>query len=241
VDFVCLAAGRGTRFGKLNAYLQKCMYPIAGKPFLEHTLANLAAACADQEGSGRVTLVVGHRGRQVADYFGGAYGCLKLDYVEQDEPRGTGDAVHRAYRKHGYREPAVVWLADAYFEPAAFAHAMAFPGPDALTLSRHVCDRDHHERVDVSEGRIARAWRGTGEYVDAGLWRLSPRLMGAMMQGRSDEVRVLLAVQNAIDQGVEVGALFTEPWIHLGGTEPSFEENLAAVTRFFLDRQKGPA
>ena len=28
--FICLAAGKGTRMGRLSSYLQKCMYPLDG-------------------------------------------------------------------------------------------------------------------------------------------------------------------------------------------------------------------
>lgn len=60
MDFVCLAAGQGTRLGRLGSYLQKCMYPVGLKPFLEHTLEQLVACRTGQLADDRLTLVVGH-------------------------------------------------------------------------------------------------------------------------------------------------------------------------------------
>jgi hypothetical protein len=46
MDLICLAAGAGTRMGRLGGYLQKCMYPVGLRPFLEHALAQVLASGA---------------------------------------------------------------------------------------------------------------------------------------------------------------------------------------------------
>jgi len=43
MHFVGLAAGRGKRLNPLTNIMQKCMYPIAGAPFLEYTLREVGA------------------------------------------------------------------------------------------------------------------------------------------------------------------------------------------------------
>lgn len=42
MHFVGLAAGRGKSLNPLTNIMQKCMYPIAGVPFLEYTLREVA-------------------------------------------------------------------------------------------------------------------------------------------------------------------------------------------------------
>ena len=93
MDFVCLAAGKGTRFGALGRYLQKCMLPVALTPFLEYTVRNLRRNPACDPERDRLLVLVGHRGEQVRAYFGDAYEGLPIRYLEQGEARGTGHAL----------------------------------------------------------------------------------------------------------------------------------------------------
>lgn len=237
MEFLCLAAGKGTRFGRLGGYLQKCMYPVLGRPFVEYTLESLIRSLPETARAGRLTFVVGHLGEQIRAYFGDRYEGLSLEYVQQEQALGTGHAVHTAHALHRYAEPVTIWLADSFHRTERFRAIRECPYRHALTVARHVCDRLHNERVDVDGDRITRAWQGSSPYIDAGLWRFGPELLEGMTAGRADECRALLNVQMALERGEEVGAVVSPEWIHLGGTEPSFDVNVREVTRFFLDRE----
>jgi hypothetical protein len=78
------------------------------------------------------------------------------------------------------------------------------------------------------------AWRGTSEYVDIGLWKVPPSIVDSLLSHRTDEHRFLPVVQGAIQEGLEVAAMISQQWMHLGGTEPSVTENIRAVTRALL-------
>lgn len=212
------------------------MYPVLGKPFLEHTLENLVRALPGETSGGRLTFVIGHQGEQIRSYFGDRFGSLSLSYVHQGEAQGTGHALHTAHAAHGYREPVIIWLADTFHRADRFLALWSAPCRNAITIARHECSHTHHERVDVTGDRITRSWQGSSPFVDIGLWRFGPELLETMTAGKSDECRALLNLQMAIARGVCVGAVMSPEWIHLGGTEPSFEENLREVTRFFLDQ-----
>ncbi len=233
MEYVCLAAGKGSRFGGLGSYLQKCMYPLIGKPFVEYTLSEAVDA-----GARRITFVIGHLGHQLRDYFGFEYRGTPIEYIEQEKPLGTGHAVHEAFRRHGYDSPVIIWLADAYFSADEFTAISALAEYDAVTLYEHRCDRPHHERVDYKDGRVIRAYRGTGPYIENGLWKFSPELMETMGDEQEDEYRALLSVQRAIERGSKIGAIFTERRINIGDTEPSFRQNIAEVTGFFVEWAK---
>jgi bifunctional UDP-N-acetylglucosamine pyrophosphorylase/glucosamine-1-phosphate N-acetyltransferase len=90
-----LSAGEGTRMRPLTANLPKPLLPVAGKPFLAHTVEALRDA-----GITELAVLIGWQGRRVKEYFGrgDAFG-VKLSYEEQAERLGTAHAIGMA-REH---------------------------------------------------------------------------------------------------------------------------------------------
>ena len=90
-----LSAGEGTRMRPLTANLPKPLLPVAGKPFLAHTVEALRDA-----GIAELAVLIGWQGRRVKEYFGrgDAFG-VKLSYEEQAERLGTAHAIGMA-REH---------------------------------------------------------------------------------------------------------------------------------------------
>ena len=80
---VVLAAGRGTR---MRSALPKVLHPLAGRPIVEHVLANARALAPE-----RVVLVVGPELEAAAGGLGGEGG--PPDCVVQEQPLGTAHAV----------------------------------------------------------------------------------------------------------------------------------------------------
>lgn len=72
--FVILAAGKGTRIGRVGETLHKALVPLGGKAVMSHLLA-LAPAHA------RVIVCVGHRGDQIKEYIDLAHPQLAVEYV----------------------------------------------------------------------------------------------------------------------------------------------------------------
>jgi len=92
---VVLAAGEGTRMRPLTANLPKPLLPVAGKPFLQHTLEALREADVAE-----VAVLVGWQGHRIRERFGrGAEVGLSIVYQEQEERLGTAHAVG-ALRSH---------------------------------------------------------------------------------------------------------------------------------------------
>ncbi len=79
-----LAAGKGTR---MKSDLVKVLHPVAGRPMLDYVL-NLA----EQMGSSRIALIIGHQ----AELVESRYGSRGLTFVYQREQLGTGHAVLQA-------------------------------------------------------------------------------------------------------------------------------------------------
>lgn len=234
MDAFCLAAGKGTRFGELGRYLQKCMYPVGLTPFLAFSVANLLASGAVRPGRDVLTLIVGHHGDQVRAYFGADVDGLEVRYLEQTDPRGTGHALALAHAAFAPQRPVLCWLADGHVPARIFAELAAHAADTALTLAPGHQGENATVRVDTEGGRVVRAFRGSGERFDIGAWKLAPAALAAMTDAADDgEIRMLPNLQREIDLGTEVGRevgwVAADEWLHLGGTAPTPEANVARV------------
>ena len=238
MNYICLAAGKGSRFGNLGRYLQKCMYAVLEKPFVEYSLRNCIESKSFNKGKDRVVFVVGQHAQQVLEYFGTEYEGVPIDYAYQAEPLGTGHAVALGYEKCREKSGAVIWQADNYVSAQLFDQIYSSPYEDALTITHHVCEFNHNERVDLEEDRIKTAWKGNSAYIEAGLWKFSNEMIRSMTENKADEYRALLNVQKMIDKGKQVGYIENKNWLHLGGTEPTAKENIYQVVTRVMNLEK---
>ena len=236
MDLVCLAAGEGTRMGRLGTYLQKCMVPVGLRPFLAHALAQVLASDAVDVRRDRLALVVGHLAGQVRAYFGDAVDGLPIVYVEQAERLGTGHALSLAAAALRPNAPVLAWQGDL-FPTAAMVDAVArHPAPNVVTLGPGHPDESPRLRATVADDRVTRVWDGDGELYDVGLWKLSPAVLARMTEVRAEkgEYRMLPNLQRSLDDGAEVGYVVADAWIHLGGTLPTPDANVREVVRRVL-------
>lgn len=88
-EAIVLVGGQGTRLRPLTLSAPKPMLPTAGVPFLTHLLARIAEA-----GIQRVLLSTAYKAEVFSDHFGdGSELGLKIDYVFESEPLGTGGGI----------------------------------------------------------------------------------------------------------------------------------------------------
>ncbi|WP_372407998.1 sugar phosphate nucleotidyltransferase [Streptomyces luteireticuli] len=91
-EAVLLVGGKGTRLRPLTLHTPKPMVPAAGVPFLAHQLARARAA-----GVEHVVLATSYLAEVFEPYFGdGSAHGLRLTYVTEREPLGTGGAIRGA-------------------------------------------------------------------------------------------------------------------------------------------------
>ena len=93
-EVIILAGGLGTRLKKVISDIPKVMALINGKPFLEYQLNYL-----EKSGINRVVLSVGYRNEIISKHFKNKYRTIKIDYVIEDEPLGTGGGIKKAFTK----------------------------------------------------------------------------------------------------------------------------------------------
>jgi Nucleoside-diphosphate-sugar pyrophosphorylase involved in lipopolysaccharide biosynthesis/translation initiation factor 2B, gamma/epsilon subunits (eIF-2Bgamma/eIF-2Bepsilon) len=87
-----LAGGFGKRLRPYTEDAPKPMIPVAGKPLLEYQIAWLK-----KHGFEEIVLLVGYKKEKIIEYFGsGSRFGVKITYIVEDEPLGTGGAVKNA-------------------------------------------------------------------------------------------------------------------------------------------------
>jgi NDP-sugar pyrophosphorylase family protein len=86
---IILCAGFGKRMKPFTDEYQKAMLPINGKPILEFIIEGIKRAGIDD-----FILVIGYRKEQIMDYFQDGHDWdIKIEYIEQKDLNGTGEAV----------------------------------------------------------------------------------------------------------------------------------------------------
>jgi mannose-1-phosphate guanylyltransferase len=110
VEAVILAGGRGTRLQPLTLRTPKPMLPLAGVPFLTHQLARLSAA-----GVEHVVLATSYLPEVFQERYGDGAGLhLRLDYVTEAEPLGTGGGIRNVAGRleSGPQDPVLILNGD---------------------------------------------------------------------------------------------------------------------------------
>ena len=88
---VIMAGGKGTRIASIANDIPKPMIRIGGKPILEHQIENLRNC-----GLTDITLVIGHLGHTISDYFkDGRQWGVSISYYIEEQPLGTAGALFK--------------------------------------------------------------------------------------------------------------------------------------------------
>lgn len=93
-EAIILAGGFGTRLKEVTGDVPKPMALINDRPFLEYQLSFL-----DSWGINHVVLSLGYKAEVIQDHFKDQYKGIKLTYIVEKEPLGTGGAIKLAFSK----------------------------------------------------------------------------------------------------------------------------------------------
>ncbi|MDX3854790.1 NDP-sugar synthase [Streptomyces sp. AK02-01A] len=109
-EAILLVGGKGTRLRPLTVHTPKPMIPAAGVPFLTHQLARARAA-----GVEHIVLATSYLAEVFEPYFGdGSSLGLRLEYVTEREPLGTGGAIRNVASRlrSGPDDPVLIFNGD---------------------------------------------------------------------------------------------------------------------------------
>ncbi len=170
MEAIVLAGGLGTRLRDRLEGLPKPMAPVAGRPFLEILLAQLA-----QSGCTRVILSVGHLHEAIEKHFGSAWRGMALEYEVETTPLGTGGAIRTALVRA--REQNVLVLNGDTFLQSNYAAMIEFHANQHARMTMAVSAQpdiaryggvvlDGNRVIGFEEkGRSGPGWINAGVYV----------------------------------------------------------------------------
>ncbi|AGK48379.1 nucleotidyl transferase family protein [Burkholderia thailandensis MSMB121] len=170
---IVLAGGLGTRLRSVVPDLPKPMADVAGKPFLWWILRRL-----ERQGLTDVYLAIGYKREVIEGYFGETFGALRLHYVVEDAPLGTGGAIAKAMARVD-AESAYVLNGDtmAIVELAALTAGAADSGVDLAMAVAELPDVSRYGAVDFDPAshRVTafreKGMQGHG-FINAGVYLL---------------------------------------------------------------------
>ena len=86
-----LAAGKGTRMWPLTENIPKPLLPICGLPIIERQIQELKKV-----GVKKLYILIGYQMKELSDYLGKTKLGIQIQYIVQEEQKGTGHAVNQA-------------------------------------------------------------------------------------------------------------------------------------------------
>ncbi len=186
-----MAGGKGTRIASIASDIPKPMIQICGKPILAYQIESLK-----RSGLTDITLVTGHLGHFIRDYFGdGSSFGVNISYYDETEPLGTAGAL---YKIPGLTEDFLLLCGDTIFdidfsrftafhkEHNAWATLMSHPNGHPYDSSLLVTEinppaepgalpRDSHKVIQWMNKEDKRLWYKNR--VNAGIELISPELL----------------------------------------------------------------
>jgi D-glycero-alpha-D-manno-heptose 1-phosphate guanylyltransferase len=184
MEAIILAGGLGTRLASRLKGIPKPMAPVAGRPFLEILMAELA-----QQGCGRVILSVGHLHDVIENHFGESFRGMKIDYITETVPLGTGGAIRLALERASHESLLVLngdtFLKVNYQEMLEFHASRGTPltlavTPRADTLRYGSIVLDEERIVGFREKELS----GPG-WINAGVYAISRGIEWPTSVGKS--------------------------------------------------------
>lgn len=212
VAAVVMAGGFGRRLQPLTRETPKPMLRVGGRPMLEHVIESLARA-----GIRSVFITTHYRPEAIRDHFGdGARFGVEIEYIHEEEPRGTAGAVALVRDTAG---PLLVMNGDVLTRVDLRA-LIAFHVEHRADLTVGVSQYDVRVPYGVvqTDGATVRAIEEKPELnflVNAGIYCLEPGVRQLIPGDRpSDMPDVIAAVGRA--GGTVVAFPIVEYWLDIG-------------------------
>ncbi len=138
-----LAAGRGSRLGKITEGAPKCLLQVGGRPIVAHQLEALAEA-----GVGPVGMVVGY----CADEIRRAVG-IGVEYIDNPRWNATNSLYSFWLARDWVKGSLVVLNSDVTFHPEIL-HRVLAAGGDAIAYDSSSAHAPEHMKVRVVDGQL---------------------------------------------------------------------------------------
>lgn len=183
MEAIVLAGGFGSRLAKVVPDWPKPMAPVAGRPFLELLLLNLA-----RQGITRVLLSLHYMAHKVQQHFGARFGGMELEYVIEEQPLGTGGALRYALQ-FCHEDLVLACNGDTYLEfDLSAARALWLQQKRTVLIGCRVEDASRYGRLQLDQGLVCgfleKGAAGAG-IINAGCYVLARDALAAFPVGQA--------------------------------------------------------
>lgn len=212
---VIMAGGFGTRLRPLTEDLPKPMLPVGGRPLIERIVGQLRESGIDQ-----IVVTTHYKPEKIVEHFGdGKDFNVRMTYVQEDEPLGTGGALGLI---PNVREPVLVINGDILTE-VDFRALLQYHREYGADLTVGVRRYTFNVPYGVVENRGARVMRIDEKpemsfFVNAGIYLLEPSIFDHV--GSGVRLNMTDLIQTVIEAGfVVVSFPVLEYWMDVGRTD----------------------
>jgi D,D-heptose 1,7-bisphosphate phosphatase len=238
-EAIVLAGGEATRLGPLAADVPKSLMPVAGRPFVDHLVWNVA-----RFGIRRLVFAVGRHGEKLVEHVGdGSALGVEAVFAREPEPLGTGGALALAAADTAGDE-VLVLNGDTLFDLNYLDLSLARRERDApvAVALRRVPDASRYGAVTLDGTAVAsfgeKAGSGPG-LVNGGAYVFTRAALDALPEGRWSLETGLLEPLAA--QGRLAGRAYEGTFVDIGIPDTlSRAQEIVAAWRckaaVFLDR-----
>jgi len=234
---IMLHGGHGTRLRPLTHTGPKQLIPVANKPISRYVLEDLR-----NSGITDVTIVLGDTyPEKVREYYGdGASLGLRIDYVEQDKPRGIAHAIGMCEETVGDSR-FVVYLGDNLLKGGISHLVKRFNASelDAMVLLCRVRTPSQFGVAEFdTEGKllhlVEKPKNPPSNYALTGIYFLNPTIFEIIKQIQPswrEELEITDAIQKLLEQGYNLGYEKVKGWWKDTGSP----EDILEANRLVLD------
>jgi glucose-1-phosphate thymidylyltransferase len=211
-----LSGGKGTRLRPLTYTSAKQLVPVANKPVLFYGIEAIAGA-----GIRDIGLVVGETQAEIRAAVGdGSKWGVRVEYIEQDAPRGLAHAVKISQSFIG-ADPFVMYLGDNLLNKGIthFVDQFAREKPAAQILLARVPDPQMFGVAELRNGNVVRLVEKPkepiGDLALVGVYMFGAEIFDSVNQiapSFRNELEITDAIQNLIDRGLTVRPHIVEGW-----------------------------
>ena len=212
-----LVGGKATRLKPLSITRPKCLFPLAGKPIIDHILEGLSTASVSE-----AILAVNNLADKIEEHLGPEKYRIKLRYNLDNEPLGTGGPIKLA-EKHLHDEDFLVLNGDilSFIDYAELMNRHKEEGSIASITLKQVEDPSRYGAVRFgTKDRILEFIEkperdAPSNWINAGCYALSPEIFEYIPTGRKVSIEREgypgLAVKEQL-----YGYRYTGKWIDIG-------------------------
>ena len=233
-----LSGGKGTRLRPLTYTSAKQLVPVANKPVLFYGIEAIAAA-----GIRDIGIVVGETQAEIRAAVGdGSRWGVRVQYIEQDAPRGLAHAVKISEPFIG-TDPFVMYLGDNLLNKGItpFVEEFAREKPAAQILLARVPDPQMFGVAELRDGKVIRLVEKPkepiGDLALVGVYMFGPQVFESVNRIKPsfrNELEITDAIQDLIDRGLTVRPHIVDGWWKDTGKL----EDMLEANRLILDTQE---